>query len=712
MNSYQEIINNLQESRNKAFFKEGMEFLITGASQSLVNMQECDLDSEEGQRKVFGLGEQLRTKINSLCSLHLSWLETMSTDHLSILTDQHIISKEIHAQNRNLESELRLEKRRNKRFKSANIRLKKRVKRMGGRLAQLKERTGVLQAMSGVKIKSTLEAQIQALKGDLEESQKKFAQSARMETKRSVDSLVARLQQSLNIAAQSIQQQSIELSTKIEGLSTNLTEKIGEVPEKVKVTLNLDELMQTQHQSNITPHFASIKADLEERQKQIKGFAKTAEEGIKQGFKSMIKRLQKLLTTSKSQKEQLSTIGKRIQRRCKDVVETIGQRSEALSSKVDEVAVGVKQLNQLLGSNPIYEELRDRVGDLYEAHQLVKAGQGITGMTISVETVKELKGDGFVGEDWTYLALKDESSFMIGTHHEGFKVVEKDNVLYSGKLPVGNVWLGDIIYVKPLNCYFIDHNDKLYRKDVDHHPPYLYMDVKCGYRVGASFIYSAINDRLIINKDWQNISAISLGTKTTEIEVEKNVGDFIRDFRLFGEEEDRVVSATEDGHIILYRLDYAEKSGEVVAHSKIELIKDREEQPRSLSVCDQNQYVFVEIRKNGDPYICSRMMVFKITEDYLIKKATIDQSNENIGYKIALECYGYVGAHILWIGLSGNENGVAQVYDYDTESGLFRELEEKRVGHQEEDPTKIHRLGDKFYYTGEEGKIMRLILSN
>ena len=88
-------------------------------------------------------------------------------------------------------------------------------------------------------------------------------------------------------------------------------------------------------------------------------------------------------------------------------------------------------------------------------------------------------------------------------------------------------------------------------------------------------------------------------------------------------------------------------------------------------------------------------------------KTSLDLYREKIGAKYALEAFGYAGAHILWVGLS-NAHGIAQLFDYDTEAGYFRELKNKRLAHEEADPARLVRLQDIFYYTGDRGKLMKL----
>ena len=78
------------------------------------------------------------------------------------------------------------------------------------------------------------------------------------------------------------------------------------------------------------------------------------------------------------------------------------------------------------------------------------------------------------------------------------------------------------------------------------------------------------------------------------------------------------------------------------------------------------------------------------------------------GQKLALECFRYLGRHIVWVGLSSNPNGYVQVYHYNTDTDEFKELVHLSVRHMELNPTKLHLLKNKFYYTGEFGKVMSL----
>ena len=199
--------------------------------------------------------------------------------------------------------------------------------------------------------------------------------------------------------------------------------------------------------------------------------------------------------------------------------------------------------------------------------------------------------------------------------------------------------------------------------------------------------------------------------KKIEIKIEKSVGKEILNFRLFGKEENRAVAVTHDGFLVLYSLHYGLKRG-VLSYHHEELIPDREETPISIADWPKNQLILLEIESNHYQIVCSRMIILELTEDKFTKKASIDQYNQRIGYKYSLEPYKYIGSHILWLGLSMDMNRIVQVLDYDTKTGVLRELEEKRTGHQECDPMQLVPLDkNKFYYTGNYGKEMNLIVN-
>ena len=332
--------------------------------------------------------------------------------------------------------------------------------------------------------------------------------------------------------------------------------------------------------------------------------------------------------------------------------------------------------------------------------------------TATIKAIRRLHEGGIIGGSHTYLAMKNPTSFLVGTWGAGLKLYENNCKIYSATLPEKEHWLKDIIYVKPLNGYIIAHDEKLYFKKIDSTPPSLFMAIRAGLRSGTSLRYSKKQQKLVISRDWKYISFINLMQRKVEFEMDKTVGDSIIDFRLLSDADSRVAALTKDGHLVLYAVNYRLKSGYVLDSYNLGLKTERNECGLTLAACPESSYLMAEIGYIGRPGRSSRVAVFEINErKTLTMKAVINHGFEIVMSKYSLECYGYAGDHLFWVGLTNSEEGIAQIYDYNTLTGQLSELVGKRVFHGEENPNRLVRLEDRFYYIGSKGKLMRLGLA-
>ena len=334
----------------------------------------------------------------------------------------------------------------------------------------------------------------------------------------------------------------------------------------------------------------------------------------------------------------------------------------------------------------------------------------IDDLQVTVEKVQDCQKQGVIGTFNTLVGIKDPNSFLIGTQAHGLVLMENGTEIFSGQLLGGDGLLHDVIHIPPLNSYFLALDRKLFRKDIDDKPAYLFMDVDCGWRTGACFRYSTLHQRVFILKDQKKISVLNCKTMKFEVNLKKTVGARIMDFRVFGENDSKVISATRDGYLILYSLLDEQRRG-LIGSSKIKFLEG-EFQISSIAASHINEYALVEVGGFNSSEVTSRILVFKLNVDALIKVAYIDVFRQKIGYKYALESCGSSGSHILWLGLSSGHNGITQIFDYDIEKNILKELEDKRVSHQEDFPSKLHRFKGKFYYTGQRGKLMSLSLGH
>ena len=167
---------------------------------------------------------------------------------------------------------------------------------------------------------------------------------------------------------------------------------------------------------------------------------------------------------------------------------------------------------------------------------------------------------------------------------------------------------------------------------------------------------------------------------------------------------------TSCGEIQIHWINYDLKKVILVQQHRLGLWADRNESACSLGICDKSEYILVEVegRINQGPHICSKMFTLKFEGNSLVQKAMIDCFDLGKGYKAALECCGYSGNRIFWLGLEGSSDGKAQVFEYYIETQGLKELEDCRTTHLEDCPSQIYREENNFWYSGERGRIIQL----
>ena len=351
--------------------------------------------------------------------------------------------------------------------------------------------------------------------------------------------------------------------------------------------------------------------------------------------------------------------------------------------------------------------LENQVQALHQAY-LRSASSSIRNLSLVTQNYYDLKRNAYLGGDCTLLAIKAHDSFLVFTYKKGLLLLRNGKQLYTGAF---KKILKDLIYIKDYNAYFFCAGAKIYRKDEDGNRPYPIIDISCGYRMAAAMRYSEINKRLIVNSlGGSAIAVMNLDTKEIEVVVKDPLGPSQSlDFSLLGENEDRVISARKDDRIMLYRFDYTEQKGEITSRVPVPLLEGRKEQIKALAVCTRREYVFIEIGQKFANSLCSRMILARVIGDTLTMVGKLDLFSQKLGFKMAFECYGYVGNHILWAGLTKKENGKIQVFDFDTETQDLKELKDRRISQAELNPAQLKKLGQDFYYIGYQARLQKLM---
>ena len=343
---------------------------------------------------------------------------------------------------------------------------------------------------------------------------------------------------------------------------------------------------------------------------------------------------------------------------------------------------------------------------LSQPHQQTKFDEETLEMTVNnIGSAGEWNHEGS-----TCLALKNRSSFYIQQDCSGTTVFENEEKVYYCE-PEDALQFSHFIYIKHRDFYLQVYGDVIYRKDIDDQPPYPFMQFqfpRMDYR--SSFRYSGFNKKLIISDSFGALTFIDLERKQIEFKT-KNInelemlGEGSVSFKLFGEKENRMISLTKRGEIVTQIINYPMKK---LSFSYSKHYGDLVSQNVGfVAVCSRNELILVGAGE--------RIVVFKLEGNQLIEqtRVMVDQSDDDgkDGSIDDMECFGYFGNHVLWVGIDHEYFGFVHLYDYDLRTKQLKELAEKKVESGELYPHNLVRLGDKFYYTGQDGCVMEVSIT-
>ena len=304
---------------------------------------------------------------------------------------------------------------------------------------------------------------------------------------------------------------------------------------------------------------------------------------------------------------------------------------------------------------------------------------------------------------------------MVATCKDVIQLIDNGVLVYSSVLNPDrdNACVGtfqEIVYISDLNCYLMNLEYKLFRKDIDDQDPYLFMDIECCGNEECAFRYSEVSKRLYVISDRDSLMVVNLQRKQVEINL-KGRGTHessITDLKVFGGKGDQVAILSKLAQVHLLQFSIRRKKVCSSYWFSTDLIFA--ERARAIAVCDKNKLIFVAVAVKRS-LKRSRICIFKLEKRSLNHRATFNQEHNKQSMALScVECAGYFGGAVLWVGLNSPED-YCKVFSFDTDTGKLRELGENRVLHGEYSPQKIQRVGNEFFYTGWKRKVMRLTLT-
>ena len=321
---------------------------------------------------------------------------------------------------------------------------------------------------------------------------------------------------------------------------------------------------------------------------------------------------------------------------------------------------------------------------------------------LAIEELAKIENISFSTSFWTLLAIRSEKSYFVGTFDHGFKVIEEgEEVFYSNNTQI----MIDAHYYKPLGCYFFIRMGVLYRKDIDNKPAYSPLDIKPGSMPKKSLRSSNLNKRLFLGNKAGGLSVVDPENKKVCFVIKSKKTHYLT-FEIFGKKENRLLCVDQGGLIVLININFELSKVLSLTTFPVELNQNKDYIPSSLSISPNNNYACFAHRSGGHS-----VMLFKIGLNSLELIKEIKNTQGRYSPQMSLGCLGCLGERILFLHLDyyfGQH--LARVYQFDAESGEFKELEEKRTNNKEKYSISVERLDDSgvLYYSGNQGKVMKM----
>ena len=144
------------------------------------------------------------------------------------------------------------------------------------------------------------------------------------------------------------------------------------------------------------------------------------------------------------------------------------------------------------------------------------------------------------------IGLKNATSYAIGEDIKTLVVVENQTQIRFDRFYGASDWIQAILYIDHLDCYLIQSKTKIYRKDIDSSPPYLFMDIDRRYQAADRLRYSKINKKLILLQGDNNLAVIDLERFRFEMEIITQLSN-IEDFNCLALKKTRSCALTNSG---------------------------------------------------------------------------------------------------------------------------------------------------------------------
>ena len=334
-----------------------------------------------------------------------------------------------------------------------------------------------------------------------------------------------------------------------------------------------------------------------------------------------------------------------------------------------------------------------------------------------------LKDDRFKTGMTSLVAIKDNDSFMVANSTQGYKLVQDNQVLsqqdFSCFEEKGSCIL-DILYIKSMDIYLLGFPHGIYKKEINQKPLQLFSYISVIWTYQPKMRYSKLINRVVIT-DGKGIF-LSLNPKTKKIEArsKRSFVCFGGDFRLFGQNEDKILSVFCDGegennNVIYAAIHTFMSTSKIRGPPEVAEFIIKQEYHLSpilfLSVCPKNKFAVIGI-SSIEEQVRQELKILGLEGDQKLKCITNFQLQDSVIHKlISVDAFVYVDDHLLILCADYFMRGEFRVICYDSSKNLVSALDHARVKHGSVALSRMDRLGRFWFYASSKGNLMRLVIS-
>ena len=330
-------------------------------------------------------------------------------------------------------------------------------------------------------------------------------------------------------------------------------------------------------------------------------------------------------------------------------------------------------------------------------------------LNTKVELVADHSGSTHIGGADSMIAIKNHNSHLIGTEGKGILIVENGKKVYEGAFASGSNDILNAVYVGDCDCYFLILKGKLYRKEINGLSLELWINGGFGFTAWgqhSTLAYSEKHRRILTMKQPKTLVIIDPKTKEIEFEMVPNFGDHIMNAKFFGENDEYIMFVTLNRYVGILKYDSNQKKGQIL--TKAHYSGHSGEYGTSLDIDSSNKIILASSYICGASYCrMTQITAFEFWNERLTKTASLNVLDETYWMK----GFRYVKNHknqAIFVGVDSGVGGTTHTYRYDSYKRVIHEDIQKEVPTQEHAIWALKKHKNWFYYTGSDGKLMRL----